>query len=198
VLGTLRADQLAGAVFPVGVSTKAEVRAEAAARGLLVSDKPDSYDVCFAGQDTAGFLRTALGSQPGPIVDREGTVVGAHDGAYAFTVGQRRGVPLGGGTREPRYVLSVEPVSRTVVVGSRDDLAVTSLVCTDSTYLGGARTCEVQLRAHATPIGATVTADGDALVIDLHEPAYGIAPGQAAVLYDDDAVLGGAWITATA
>ena len=197
VLGTLRRDQLAAAVFPVGVSTKAEVRAEARDRGLLVAEKPDSFDVCFAGQDTAGFLRDALGSQPGPIVDREGAVVGAHDGAYAFTVGQRRGVPLGGGTREPRYVLSIEPTSRTVVVGPRDELAVSSLVCSDTTYTGADRVCAVQLRAHADPIGCDVHVRGSELDISLHEPAFGIAPGQAAVLYEDDVVLGGAWISAT-
>ncbi|HVU72646.1 MAG TPA: tRNA 2-thiouridine(34) synthase MnmA [Mycobacteriales bacterium] len=197
VLGTLRRDQLAGAVFPVGTSTKQAVRAEARERGLLVSEKPDSFDVCFTGQDTAGFLRAALGPQPGPIVDREGAVVGAHDGAYAFTVGQRRGVPLGGGTREPRYVLSIEPASRTVVVGSREELAVTSLTGTASTYEGPSRSCDVQLRAHADPIAADVTVRGDELAIALHEPAFGIAPGQAVVLYDGDVVLGGAWISST-
>jgi tRNA-specific 2-thiouridylase len=197
VLGTLRADQLAGAVFPVGTSTKAEVRAEARARGLLVAEKSDSYDVCFAGRDTAGYLRAALGPQPGPIVDREGAVLGSHDGAYAFTVGQRRGLPLGGGTPEARYVLSVEPVSRTVVVGPRAALGVTSLTCTGSTYAGGARVCDVQLRAHGDAVRAVVSAQGDELAIELHAPAYGVAPGQAAVLYDGDAVLGGAWISAT-
>jgi tRNA-specific 2-thiouridylase len=198
VLGTLRADQLRGAVFPVGVSTKAEVRIEAEQRGLLVAAKRDSYDVCFAGQDTAGFLRAALGPQPGPIVDRAGAVVGRHDGAYAFTVGQRRGVPLGGGSPQPRYVLAVEPTSRTVVVGSRDELAVSSLRCTESTYAGPVRACEVQLRAHARPVRGVVTARGRELTIELQEPAHGIAPGQAAVLYDEDRVLGGAWITTTA
>ena len=89
-------------------------------------------------------------------------------------------------------------MSRTVVVGSRAELAVTSVTCRDTTYSGPARVCDVQLRAHADPIRGAVTLSGEELAIDLHEPAYGIAPGQAAVLYDGDVVLGGAWICATA
>ncbi|MDQ1574471.1 MAG: tRNA-uridine 2-sulfurtransferase, partial [Actinomycetota bacterium] len=118
VLAVLTADQLSRAMFPLGDCTKDEVRAEAARRGLGVADKPDSHDVCFiADGDTAGFLTRAIGAQPGPIVDAvSGAELGRHEGAYAYTVGQRKGlgltVPAPDG--RPRYVLSIEPVSRTV------------------------------------------------------------------------------------
>src|SRR5205807_10191191 len=96
VLGVLTADQLAHAMLPLGDTTKDHVRAEAARRGLAVADKPDSHDICFiADGDTAGFLAGALGRSPGPIVDTSGEVVGSHDGAYGFTVGQRRGLRIG-------------------------------------------------------------------------------------------------------
>ena len=112
VLGVLDAGQLAGCMFPLGGSLKSEVRAEAAALGLAVAAKPDSHDICFIPSgDTSGFLHGRLGSAPGEIVDAvTGEVVGAHDGAYAFTVGQRRGVGLGNpapdGAR--RYVVDVD------------------------------------------------------------------------------------------
>jgi tRNA-specific 2-thiouridylase len=200
VLGTLRPEQLAHAHFPVGTSTKDEVRAEARRRGLLVAEKPDSFDVCFAGRDTAGFLRKALGEQPGDVVDETGAVVGSHTGAYAYTVGQRKG--LGGGSAEPRYVLGIEPVSRTVTVGPKASLAVTALTAESSTLPAGQVECLAQLRAHGTPQAATATSDGVGnLRVRLHEPAFGVAPGQAVVLYAadpaGDRVLGGGWITTT-
>src|SRR3954463_14339885 len=119
VLAVLTRDQLARAVFPLGGSTKAEVRAGAAARGRSGADKPDSPDVCFvADGDTRGFLRRALGDRPGTLVDAEtGAEVGRHDGAYGFTVGQRRGLGLARPGGPPRYVLSIEPVGGTVTVG---------------------------------------------------------------------------------
>jgi tRNA-specific 2-thiouridylase len=122
VLGVLTAEQLAHSMFPLGATpSKAEVRAEAAARGFSVATKPDSHDICFiADGDTQGFLRERLGAQPGPVVDAlTGEVVGRHDGAYAYTVGQRRGLALSvpAADGRPRYVLSVSPVDRTVTVG---------------------------------------------------------------------------------
>ena len=113
VLAVLTRDQLAHAMFPLGDTTKDQVRAEAARRGLGVADKPDSHDVCFiADGDTRGFLTKQLGEAPGPIVDSSGATVGAHDGAYAFTVGQRRGLRLDHPAADgrPRYVLGIEPV----------------------------------------------------------------------------------------
>ena len=159
VLAVLRPDQLAGTVLPLGQLTKNEVRREATRRGLAVADKPDSHDICFiADGDTAGFLRSQLGSQPGPVVDAlTGAVVGSHDGAYGFTVGQRRGLALTVPALDgrPRYVLSVEPVSRTVTVGPAAALDVWTVRADHPLWLSGSSasltpplSCSVQLRAH--------------------------------------------------
>jgi tRNA-specific 2-thiouridylase len=206
VLAVLRPEQLRRAMFPLGDSTKAEVRAEAAARGLAVADKPDSHDVCFIPDgDTRGFLSRQLGSAPGPIVDTEGAVVGSHGGAYGFTIGQRKGLRVGTPAADgrPRYVLDIEPVSRTVTVGPADSLDVTEIRGERSVWTGCApptspRDCLVQLRAHGEVHPATVIPDGDVLRIVLTEPARGVARGQAAVCYDGDTVLGSATIAATA
>src|SRR5512135_3797990 len=132
VLGTLRPDQLAHALFPLGGSTKAQVRAEAAARGLAVADKPDSHDVCFvADGDTRGFLTERLGAAPGEFVDAaSGAVLGRHEGAYAYTVGQRRGLRLGRPAPDgrPRFVLDIAVGTGTVTVGPAPALAVSELV----------------------------------------------------------------------
>src|ERR1700691_5642454 len=120
VLAVLTRDQIAHALFPLGDTPKAQVREEARDRGLLVADKPDSHDVCFiADGDTRGFLERRLGSAPGPIVDTDGTVLGSHNGAYGFTVGQRKGLSVDRPAPDgrPRYVLSIEPVSNTVTIG---------------------------------------------------------------------------------
>src|SRR5580700_9639570 len=127
VLAVLTGEQLARAMFPLGDSTKDQVRKEAAERGLGVADKPDSHDVCFiADGDTRGFLRNQLGSAPGSIVDSDGGVLGRHDGSYGFTVGQRKGLGLDRPAADgrPRFVLSIEPVSRTVTVGPAEALEV--------------------------------------------------------------------------
>ncbi|HVM28557.1 MAG TPA: tRNA 2-thiouridine(34) synthase MnmA [Mycobacteriales bacterium] len=208
VLAVLTPEQLAGARFPLGGMTKDQVRAEAARRALAVADKPDSHDVCFiADGDTRAFLRDHLGDQPGPVVDAlTGAVVGRHDGAYAYTVGQRRGLDLRVPSADgrPRYVLSVEPVAHTVVVGPAEALDVTELRADRPVWTSGPRAlpldCAVQLRAHGAVHDARVASDGDGWQLRLSTPARGVAPGQAAVLYDsaasDAAVLGSATLTA--
>jgi tRNA-specific 2-thiouridylase len=210
VLAVLTPEQLAGAVLPLGGMTKADVRAEAARRGLAVADKPDSHDVCFiADGDTGAFLRDRLGAQPGPVVDAlTGAVVGSHDGAYRYTVGQRRGLRLGvpAADGKPRYVLSVSPVDRTVVVGPAAALDVTQVHARGPVWTVGEQPlplcCTVQLRAHGAVHGALVHPDGDGWRLELFTPARGVAPGQAAVLYDDDGpdarVLGSATVVAAA
>src|ERR671927_1967439 len=122
VLAVLTAQQLAGAVFPLGSMTKERVRQIAAERGFAVAAKPDSHDICFIPDgDTRGFLSRRLGAQPGPVVDAAtGATVGEHAGAYGFTVGQRRGLGVAVGDSRPRYVLGIEPVSRTVTIGTAD------------------------------------------------------------------------------
>jgi tRNA-uridine 2-sulfurtransferase len=207
VLAVLTSAQLDRALFPLGGITKEQVRQEAAARGLAVADKPDSHDVCFIPDgDTRSFLRGHLGSAPGAIVDADGSVVGSHDGSYGFTVGQRRGLGLHRPAPDgrPRYVLDIEPVSRAVTIGPAAGLDVTRIDAARPVWSGcappdGPLDCLVQLRAHGEPLPATVTpaaapGGGDLLQITLHEPARGVARGQAAVLYDGDLVLGSATI----
>jgi tRNA-specific 2-thiouridylase len=199
VLATLQPAQLAGALFPLGGSTKAEVRAEAAARGLAVADKPDSSDVCFIPGSAGDWLRARLGARPGPIVDAaSGERVGGHDGAYAFTVGQRRGLRLGRPAADgrPRYVLDVSPVTRTVLVGPPEALDVSEVVAEPVVWpYDRAQAGQAQLRAHGRPVPATAVLTGGALRFALAEPVRAVAPGQAVVLYDGDRVLGAGRIT---
>src|ERR1700689_1520417 len=178
VLAVLRPDQLSRAMFPLGDSTKDQVRKEAAERGLGVADKPDSHDVCFiADGDTRGFLRGQLGSAPGDIVDADGAVLGRHDGSYGFTVGQRKGLGLDRPAADgrPRFVLSIEPVSRTVTVGPAEALDVLEIeahrpVWSGCAPLTGPVGCLVQLRAHGEAHPAIAAPDGDLIRIRLREP----------------------------
>ncbi|MFT4156564.1 MAG: tRNA 2-thiouridine(34) synthase MnmA [Microbacterium sp.] len=199
VLGVLTAEQLAHTYFPLGSTpSKALVRAEAAARGLSVAHKPDSHDICFIPDgDTRGWLAEKVGTAPGDIVDRSGAVVGSHDGAHAFTVGQRRGLKLGvpAADGKPRFVLEVRPVSNTVIVGPREALAVSEISGTRFSWAGAEPTqsefsCEVQIRAHAEPVPASArVTPGDVTVVpDI--ALDGVATGQTAVLYIGTRVLG--------
>ncbi len=207
VLAVMGPERLARAVFPLGdVTSKAEVRAEAVARGLSVAAKPDSYDICFvADGDTQGFLRRALGDQPGEVVDESGQVVGRHDGAYAYTVGQRRGLALGRPAPDgrPRYVLSVEPVARRVVVGPVESLDVAHVHGASAVWFAdvpaAGTTCTVQVRAHGAPVPARVLdADASSVVVDVAGAGLrGVAAGQSLVLYDGTRVLGQATVGST-
>jgi tRNA-specific 2-thiouridylase len=208
VLGVLTADQLARAMFPLGDTVKLDIRAEAARRGLAVADKPDSHDVCFIPDgDTAGFLHrrlATLGDVAGDIVDTDGNRLGGHDGVFAFTVGQRRGLRIGtpAADGQPRYVLDVSPVSRTITVGSAADLDVTGLTAIRPRWCGpvpvGRVECLVQLRAHGEPVPAVVRLVGpEYLDVELLAPARGIAPGQAVVVYYGTRVIGSATIDRT-
>lgn len=207
VLGVLTREQLRHAIFPLGDSTKAQVREEAARRGLTVADKPDSHDICFiADGDTRRFLADRLGAAPGPIVDVSGEVVGTHEGAYGFTVGQRKGLRVDRPAPDgrPRYVLSIEPVSNTVTVGPRSALEVTTIVAARPVWNGPVAepreplACTVQLRAHGEVYGCRAQLSGDEVHITLDAPATGVAAGQAAVLYLDDTVIGSATIVTAA
>jgi tRNA-uridine 2-sulfurtransferase len=202
VLAVLGPGQLAAAMFPLGDSRKPQVRDEAAARGLAVASKPDSHDICFIPSgDTTGWLRDRLGSAPGSVVDESGAVVGAHDGAYAFTVGQRRGLALSTPAADgrPRYVLSVSPVSRTVTVGPAERLTVSRIVCGAPTWCGEPPTLPMdralaQVRAHGDAVSCRVEVIGGALVANVDDGLAGVAPGQTMVVYDGDKVLGSATI----
>lgn len=202
VLGVLEPGQLAHVLFPVGDSLKADIRAEAARRGLAVAAKPDSHDICFIPDgDTTGFLRARLGSRPGPIVDGEtGAVLGHHDGSYAFTVGQRRGLGIERATpdRRPRYVLDVVPARATVTVGPPERLAVRALVGGRPRWCGprpvGPVAVDAQVRAHGVAVPAVAELLDDLLSVEFAQPATAVAPGQAVVLYDGDRVVGSATI----
>jgi tRNA-uridine 2-sulfurtransferase len=206
VLAVLTAGQLSRAMFPLGESTKDQVRKEAADRGLAVAAKPDSHDVCFiADGDTRKFLAARLGSAPGQIVDTDGNRIGEHNGAYGFTIGQRKGLRIGHPAPDgkPRYVLDIQPVTGTVTVGPREALDVHEITAARPVWTGcappaGPLECTVQVRAHGEAHPATALLDSGRLTIRLHEPARGVAKGQAAVLYDGDLVLGSATIVATA
>lgn len=211
VLGVLDQHQLAHSLFPLGDTAKADVRLEAAARGLLVADKPDSHDICFvADGDNAGWLREKLGDRApnhgGAIVDAEsGEELGRHTGTYGFTIGQRKGLRIGRPALDgkPRFVLDIEPVSGTVTVGPHERLAVRRLSGIRPRWCGTVPSRvdgTVQLRAHGAELPATVVVSGagDGVEVELHEPAYGIAPGQAAVVYDGTRVVGSATIASTA
>ena len=210
VLGVLTARQVAHAMFPLGDTRKADVRREAERRGLRVADKPDSHDICFvAGGDNAGWLREKLGERSpnhgGAIVDHAtGEVLGRHDGTYGFTIGQRKGLRIGRPAPDgkPRFVLDIEPVSGTVRVGPREALTVDRLEAAHGRWCSsapGRLEGTVQLRAHGAEHRAVVTTydDGHRVSIELVDPAQGIAPGQAAVVYDGTRVVGSATITAT-
>jgi tRNA-specific 2-thiouridylase len=197
VLGVLRADQLRSAMFPLGSMTKERVRAIAAERGFAVAAKPDSHDICFIPDgDTRGFLARRLGSQPGPVVDAAtGDTVGEHDGTYGFTVGQRRGLGVAVGDQRPRYVLGIEPVSRTVTIGTADLAGISEVLTGTPTWTGVAPSlpfaAEVQLRAHGSPVPCEVLPGNDGgLRLVLGSEQRGVAAGQSAVLYAPDAAQG--------
>ncbi len=205
VLGVLTAEQLAHSMFPLGATpSKAEVRAEAAARGLSVAAKPDSHDICFIPDgDTRGWLAERVGAEQGDILDRSGETIGTHQGAHAFTVGQRKGLNVGfpSDDGKPRFVLEVRPVDNTVVVGPKEALDIAEIAGGSYTWAGRAPVdpttafdCDVQIRAHADPVPAvarvSVVEGRTELVITPHEPLSGVAPGQTAVVYVGTRVLG--------
>ncbi|RWZ61170.1 tRNA 2-thiouridine(34) synthase MnmA [Labedella populi] len=205
VLGVLTAEQLAHSMFPLGdTPSKAVVRAEAAARGLSVAAKPDSHDICFIPDgDTRGWLAERVGAENGAILDREGRVIGDHDGAHAFTVGQRRGLRLGvpADDGKPRFVLEVRPKTNEVVVGPKEALAIAQIAGHRFSWAGRPLDepthwfdCDVQIRAHADPVPARARVqdgrDGTEFVVVPTEPLDGVAPGQTAVVYLGTRVLG--------
>jgi len=183
--------------FPLGGMAKAAVRAIAVEAGLVVAAKPDSQDICFVPDgDYAAIVRKLRpeAADEGEIVDMAGRVLGRHRGLIHFTVGQRKGIDIGG-QPEPLYVLRLEPAARRVVVGPRRALAVASAVLGDVNWIGGdfAGPVTVKVRSMAKPVAARF----DGTVVHFEAPEYGVSPGQAAVLYAGDRVLGGGWIDRT-
>ncbi|MGH3695841.1 MAG: tRNA 2-thiouridine(34) synthase MnmA [Pseudonocardiaceae bacterium] len=209
VLAGLTADQLAHALFPVGDSAKADIRAEATRRGLAVAGKPDSHDICFIPSgDTRAFLADRLGARSGELVDGQtGEVLGHHQGVHGFTVGQRRGLGLAQPAPDgkARFVLGLEPVSGTVRVGSVQQLDVSVIEAQRPVWAAGVPDgpleCIAQVRAHGGCADAVAEAFEGGVVVRLRQPLRGVAPGQAVALYrpdpDGDVVLGSATIIIT-
>jgi len=189
-------DQLDFLRFPVGGLPKEEVRAIAAETGLQVAAKPDSQDICFVPDGDYASLVKKLRPEtdrPGDIVDLEGNVLGRHAGVIHFTVGQRRGLEIGG-QAEPLYVIGIDPEARQVVVGPRRALAVDAMRVEGWNWLGEDQSSlSVKVRSLAPPVSAA--RDGD--WVRFERPEYGVAPGQAAVCYDGNRVLGGGVIAET-
>ncbi|HEX9259312.1 MAG TPA: aminomethyltransferase beta-barrel domain-containing protein [Acidimicrobiales bacterium] len=197
VLHMLDQRSLAQVLLPVGHLTKAQVREQAAALGLRTAAKPDSQEVCFITSTSGreGFLKRRLELHPGTVVDTDGRRVGEVDAVELLTVGQRRGLGGSGGGRR-LYVVDVDVPARRVVVGPAAALRATKLVAGPMSWVHDPVSGEllVQCSAHGTPQPATVTPDGDQIVVTWHEPQRRVAPGQSVVLYDlgDRQVLGGA------
>jgi tRNA-specific 2-thiouridylase len=175
--------------FPLGDQDKEATRAEAERAGLAVARRAESQEACFlAGDDYRAFLaRQGLEPRPGPIVDSDGAELGRHDGHWGFTPGQRR--RLGVSAPEPLYVIGTRPAANAVVVGSRAALARTHVRARGRLYADVERV-EAKLRYRSPAVPATVAPASRGFELELDEPVYGVAPGQAAVLYEGDAVVG--------
>jgi tRNA-specific 2-thiouridylase len=204
LLHMLGQDQLARSLFPVGGLPKAETRRLAGRFGLPVATKPDSQELCFAPSgDAGGFLRSIapeLVRTGGRVVDGRGEVLAEHDGTFAFTVGQRRG--LGVALGEPAYVLELDASANLVVVGPRELLSRRGLDADRASWIAGAPPggpfeADVRTRSHGEDVPAVVEPAGDGFGVAFREPQRAVAPGQSAVVYRDDEVLGGGRIVAT-
>lgn len=201
-LFSLRQPQLRRALTPLGGMAKPQIRDIARTLGLKVADKVDSQEICFVpGNDYKAFLRSHLGATEfhrGGIYDRDGTFLGEHGGIEMFTIGQRKGLP--GGSAQPRYVIDIDPETSRVIVGTADDLVSEEFEIDRVNWVSRGEVDEprevtVKIRYSHPGTSAMLypLADNSARV-ELHEPQKAVTPGQAAVFYDGDVVLGGGWI----
>lgn len=199
-------DQLNFLRFPLGgMATKAETRAIAEAAGLRVAEKPDSQDICFVPTGSYAALVEKLrpgAAEPGAIRHIDGAVLGRHDGVIRYTIGQRKGLGIGGRSDadDPLYVVALQPETREVIVGPKGALARDRVILRAVNWLGaqppdpaGLRVA-VKLRSAQAPLPAILEQDAEGARVILDEPEYGVAPGQACVFYAGDRVLGGGWI----
>jgi tRNA-specific 2-thiouridylase len=202
-LFSLKQEQLRRSLFPLGGMEKSEIRAIARKLGLKTADKVDSQEICFVpGNDYKAFLKGHLGEgnfQPGGIYDKWGVRLGEHDGIEMFTIGQRKGLP--GGSPKPLYVIDIDPATRSVVVGDAEDLVVKEFEMDHAlwNWEGGqvpeSFDCTVKIRYSHPGAEATVfPGEGGRAVVRLHKAQRAVTPGQAAVCYRGDMVLGGGWI----
>ncbi|MEZ6057480.1 MAG: tRNA 2-thiouridine(34) synthase MnmA [Planctomycetaceae bacterium] len=187
-------------LFPVGNQTKPAIRELARQAGIRTAEKPDSQEICFIpDNDYAAFLGRYRGPQEtaGELVDTAGTVLGEHPGYERFTIGQRKGLGVTFG--EPRFVVRIEPETNRVVIGSRDDLGRSSLVADRLNWLvstvpwGEQLTAQIRYQHQPAACVVTPLEEGE-MRVDFQDPQFGIAPGQAVVLYREDRVIGGGWI----
>ena len=198
-------DQLDFLRFPLGGLDKAETRALAMRFGLAVADKPDSQDICFVPE--GGYARIVEklrpeAAEPGDIVDLDGRVMGRHEGIIGYTIGQRKGLGIGGRkeSTDPLYVVRLEPETRRVVIGPRAALACGTVRLGELNWLGDGPIpaeglgVQVKLRSTMAAVPATLYPAGDGARAVLDDPAHGVSPGQACVFYDGERVLGGGWI----
>jgi tRNA-specific 2-thiouridylase len=201
-LFSLRQKEMSRLLFPLGEMTKEDVRSKARSLDLPVHDKAESQEICFV---PPGKLRDFISQNasdlpgPGEVVDMGGKVIGRHEGACFYTVGQRKG--LGIASAEPLYVVRIEAPSNTVVMGSRDEASFSGLIASgvswaDSKPPGNKFEAQVQIRHRHTPAPSLITIHVDGTIsIAFLKPQHGVAPGQAVVIYDGEYVLGGGWIT---
>jgi tRNA-specific 2-thiouridylase len=200
VLWGIRSEVLARLQFPVGDYQKRKIRQIADRLGLHhVAEKPDSQEICFVpDQDHARFIRQNRSPQDtsGEIITTDGHVVGRHEGLEKFTIGQRKGLGIAFG--EPRYVVRIDPQSHEVVVGAKDELVRHDLSARGANWFFPPERrfeCQVKIRYRSAAVGAIVeTLPGDRFRVEFLEPCYGVAPGQAAVCYRGDELMGGGWI----
>jgi tRNA-specific 2-thiouridylase len=202
VLYMLQQDDLARLCFPLGEMTKTEVRTLAQQHGLITADRAESQDICFIPEnDYRPFLRQEAPEafQRGPIVDQEGQQLGEHHGLPLYTIGQRKGLNLAA-TPEPRFVTALDTATNTLVVGASSDVFRATLEVEQVSFVHNPGpvepfACHVQVRAHAAPATASATPlTPERLHIRFHQPQRAITPGQAAVCYDGDRVIGGGYI----
>jgi tRNA-specific 2-thiouridylase len=198
VLFGMGQEQLAHTLMPVGAYPKSEIRQMAEDAKLLNAAKPDSQDICFIPSgDYKAFLKKRLDTVPGDIVELDGTVVGRHEGIEYFTIGQRRGLGLAGG--EPRYVIRLEPDSRRVVIGPesalmRDEMRVSAVNYPLGAVPEGPVEVDVKIRYKSSEAPAVLHPTGDGAIVRFTRPQRSVTPGQAAVFYQGDVLLGGGTI----
>lgn len=201
-LYSLTQEQLSHTLFPLGDIPKSETRKIAADLGLVTAEKPESMELCFVTEGDYGQFvaaRLPAAARPGPIRSVNGEVLGTHSGVALFTIGQRRGIGVGG--KSALYVVDIIPQENTVVVGAREDLYSTGLVAEDVNWISEIETgaplrVRAKIRYRSTEVPAIATAQEDrTLTVEFDEPQRAVSPGQAVVLYDGDFVVGGGTIT---
>jgi tRNA-specific 2-thiouridylase len=199
MLGQVDPDIVERLWFPLGELTKPEVRERATAAGLPAAGRPESQEACFlAGDDYRAFLaRHGLPARDGPILDLRGQEVGRHDGFWRFTPGQRRGLRVAS-ARSPLYAVATDPARNAVIVGARHALERTRIAVREGRLYVPVRRAEAKLRYRSPGVPASVAPSRGGFELALDEPVCGVAPGQSAVLYEDDAVVGAGVIAAAA